>query len=373
MRKIIFDVKVNVLMCCLFLATTLSLNAQNLTVLNSNALSMTGPTLVSGTHTYNVVVPYFASDFTGTFTLNYGPYTCGAGYHKYITLNTGSGGYVSSSMNLNTVNIPGSIPVGINNYVMRVYCNTAPDLPSILRATLNIRINVSREAAPSVNLSFAPHCKYVAHSNPQIYSGYIGFYASGSYANAGRLYLRVSNSLNTCALEEKLTNFAFGATTATLSPAVSFYDCAASATYSIKLVYKATSITGNAIVQVVNSGDLGWTDYSWTKTFRTCMNVLEPIRDLAFKNVEAPEELGLTKRFSVYPNPTNSDLNIVPVEGREIRSAKIIDPSGWVYDSKAFRSAKGEQTISLGHLRPGIYLLEIETNEGTFTEKVVKN
>lgn len=378
MKKIIFDVRASLLMCCLFLATTVSLNAQNLSLGTTNALTISGPTLVGGTYTYNAVIPYFASELTGTFTLSYGPYTCGSGYYKYITLNTGAGGFVSNSTNLNTVNIPGTIPVGFNNYVMRVYCNTAAGLPSILRATLNIRINVSREVAPAVNLNFSPYCKYVAHSNPQIYSGYIGFNVTGNYSDASKLYLRVSNGLGSCPTADYKVTWLHNtnAATATINPTASFYDCQSSTAYTIKLVYKATSVSGTPIEVVINNGDIGWNNYSWTKTFRSCLNKLEPQPQdpiLVGKNANEIEAFGATKKYNVYPNPTNSDLNILPADGKEIRNAKIIDPSGLVYDSKAFRSAKGEQTISLGHLRPGIYLLEIETNEGTFIEKVVKN
>ncbi|WP_300486288.1 T9SS type A sorting domain-containing protein [Flavobacterium sp.] len=383
MKKIIFNVKSGALMCCMFLITALSSNAQTFTLGTTNALSMPAPTTAGSpvTYTYNVTIPYFANQLTGTFTVTQGttsvPYTCGATYFKELIVSNASG-YVNSTTNSNTVTIPGPMPVGINSYTVNVWCrNSAPDLPSILKTTYNIKVIVTREAAPSVNLSFAPYCKYTPNTNPPLYSGAIGFNVTGNYTNGSKLYLRVSNLLNTCGLDEKLTNFAFGAATATINPAVSFYDCVSSSTYTIKLVYKATSISGTPITQIVSSGSIGWTDYSWAKTFRTCLNKLEPQpQDPVFVQ-KATENMTVdtadSKKYNVYPNPTNSDLNIAPADGKEIRSAKVIDPSGFVYESRAFRNGKGEQSINLSHLKPGIYFVEIETNEGVFVEKVVKN
>ncbi|UUC45872.1 T9SS type A sorting domain-containing protein [Flavobacterium cerinum] len=384
MKKIIFKVQTTLVVCCLFLAATFSLNAQNLSLGTTNALSMSGPTVISGVHTYNIVIPYYETSLTGTFKLSYGttsnPFTCSSPYFRYITLNTGTGGYVSNSSNLNTVSIPGTIAVGTSDYVMRVYCaNSAPDLPSILRGTFYIKINVTKEVAPSVNLNFAPYCKVTPNTNPQQYNGYIGFNVTGNYANAGKLYLRVTNALGTCPyIDYKVTLLHnSGAATATISPTASFYDCATNTTYTIKLVYKGTTVSGNAIEQVVSTGQIGWNEYSWKKTFRNCLNVLEPVPvDPVFeRNITGNVTVDLveTKKINVYPNPTNNDLNILPAEGKEIRSVKVLDPNGLVYESKAFRSAKGEQTISLAHLRPGIYFLEIETNEGIAVEKVIKN
>lgn len=383
MKKIIFDVKTGVLMCCLFLFTALSANAQTFTLGTTNALSMPAPTTAGSpvTYTYNVTIPYFANQLTGTFTVTQGtvnvPFSCGATYYKELIVSNASG-YVNSTTNSNTVTIPGPMSVGINSYTVNVWCrNSAPDLPSIHRATYNIKVIVTREAAPAVNLSFAPYCKYLANTNPQQYSGYIGFNVTGNYTNGSKLYLRVSNLLNTCGLDEKLTNFAFGAATATINPAVSFYNCAAATTYTIQLVYKATSISGTPITQIVNSGEIGWTNYSWRKRITNCLNTQEPQpQDPVFGRMvkeNRAADVADAKKYSVYPNPTNSDINIAPADGKEIRSAKVIDPSGFVYETKAFRSGKGEQAISLGHLRPGIYFVEIETNEGVFVEKIVKN
>ncbi|UUC45873.1 T9SS type A sorting domain-containing protein [Flavobacterium cerinum] len=376
MKKTIFDVKAGVLMCCLFLIAAFSSNAQTLTLGTTNALGMTS-TSSGGTYTYNVTVPYFANDLTGTFNVTV-PYSCQANYTKKLYLSNAFGS-VNSSTGSNIITIPGPLLVGINSYTVTGYCEDGSSQPDPVITTFNIKVVVTRETAPSVSLSFSPYCKITPNSNPQLYSGYIGFNVTGNYVNAGKLYLRVTNALGTCPYADYKVTFLnnTGAATATINPTASFYDCASTTTYTIKLVYKTTSMSGTPITYIVSSGSIGWTDYSWTKTFKNCLNKLDPQpQDPVLVGRIANEDmadLAETKKFNVYPNPTNSDLNILPVEGKEIRSAKVIDPSGFVYESKAFGSAKGLQTVSLAHLRPGIYFVEIETNEGVFVEKVVKN
>ncbi len=383
MKKIIFNVKSGALMCCMFLLTAFSANAQTLSIGGTNALSVNVTSAGNpATYTYNVTIPYFANELTGTFTVTQGttnvPYTCGATYFKELIV-TNANGYVNSTTNSNTVTIPGPKPVGTSYYTVNAWCrNSAVDLPSIHKGTYNIRIVVTKETAPAVNLNFAPFCKYTPNTNPPQYSGFIGFNVTGNYANAGKLYLRVTNPLNTCPTADyKVTLLhGSGAATATIATA-NFYNCAANTTYTIQLVYKGTSTSGAAITYVVNSGEIGWTDYSWKKGFRNCLNLAEPQPQDPVLVGKATENMMLdtagSKKYNVYPNPTNSDLNITPADGKEIRSAKVIDPSGFVYESRAFRNGKGEQSINLSHLKPGIYFVEIETNEGVFVEKVVKN
>ncbi|THF51111.1 T9SS type A sorting domain-containing protein [Flavobacterium supellecticarium] len=379
MKKIIFEVKRAAIVCGLFLLTTLSVNGQTLTLGTTNALSMPAPTTSGSpvTYTYNVTIPYFANQLTGTFNIAV-PYSCPTNYTKKLFLSNALGA-VNSSSGSNIITIPGTLGVGVNSYTVTGYCEDGSSLPDPVITTFNIKIIVTRETAPSVSLSFAPYCKLTPNSNPPLYNGYIGFNVTGNYANAGKLYLRVTNALGTCPTADyKVTLLnASGAATATINPTASFYDCAAGTTYTIKLVYKTTSMSGTAISYVVNSGEIGWTDYSWTKTFRSCLNKLEPVPgDPVFgRNVaeDMTAELADVKKYNVYPNPTNSDLNIAPAEGKEIRSAKVIDPSGFVYETKAFRNGKGKQSINMSHLKPGIYFVEIETNEGVFVEKVVKN
>lgn len=387
MKKIIFNLKTRVAFCCLFLISAFAVNAQTLSLGTTNAVSVSGPTISGGAYNYNVVIPFYATDLTGTFSLTYAStYTCGQGYFKYITLNKSTGAFVANSSNSNSVSIvPGNMPVGTNSYVMRVYCaNGAPDLPSILKATLNINITVTKEAAPAVNLSFAPYCKYVAHSNPQVYSGYIGFNVSGNYANASKLYLRVTNTASACPTADYPLTYlnTSGSATATVGPGMSFYDCAANTAYTIQLVYKS-----GATVYIIPSGSYGWTNYTWTKTFKNCMNVLQPDPgpfEPAFGKTAATNEMAITDpndqnrtnkkgKYSLYPIPVTTTLSVLPVEDGKLVSIRVYDFNGIAQVSKVLDSKAGLQQLDVTALKPGIYFAQIETSEGVFVEKIVKN
>ncbi len=66
--------------------------------------------------------------------------------------------------------------------------------------------------------------------------------------------------------------------------------------------------------------------------------------------------------INIYPNPT-SDL--VKIDG-DIQSVSLLDFSGQtVLESN-------ETQLSLENLASGIYVLKINTDEGTFTEKIQK-
>lgn len=71
--------------------------------------------------------------------------------------------------------------------------------------------------------------------------------------------------------------------------------------------------------------------------------------------------------FSIYPNPVNSILNITNEDDFELKSVFIFDING----RKVL--ASNSKSIDVSNLGNGIYFAKIETENGTFTKKFIKN
>ena len=70
--------------------------------------------------------------------------------------------------------------------------------------------------------------------------------------------------------------------------------------------------------------------------------------------------------IQVYPNPTNSIITIDTE--MNIRSVRILDLTGKIITS----NSQSSKTINVTDLPSGIFFLEIETEEGSFTKKFIK-
>jgi len=83
------------------------------------------------------------------------------------------------------------------------------------------------------------------------------------------------------------------------------------------------------------------------------------------------ETLGITnineKTLQIYPNPTNGKIAIKGVEGLNIQSIEIINIVGTVVK----QIETGQKEIDMRLLPKGIYFLNIKTNLGLVTEKVM--
>ncbi len=88
--------------------------------------------------------------------------------------------------------------------------------------------------------------------------------------------------------------------------------------------------------------------------------VLTPI------NVVSVAENRTSSDITVYPNPTNGDVNII-LQNQNLVSTKIYNLIGEliqeVYTSE----------FSISNLPNGIYFLQIQTNNSTYTSKIIKN
>ncbi|GGG36974.1 T9SS type A sorting domain-containing protein [Bizionia arctica] len=80
--------------------------------------------------------------------------------------------------------------------------------------------------------------------------------------------------------------------------------------------------------------------------------------------VLSSDEFVLSK-FSLYPNPAINQVNIQFQEDLELKQVNIYNTLG------QFISTSKEKVINTTHLSPGMYLLEIETNQGKATKQLV--
>ena len=84
------------------------------------------------------------------------------------------------------------------------------------------------------------------------------------------------------------------------------------------------------------------------------------------KNVSLSTNQFYKSNIKVYPNPASDILNIESQE--EVNHIEIFDLLG-----KQILSFKGAKNIDVSGLQNGIYLLKINTEKGSLTEKFIKN
>jgi hypothetical protein len=78
----------------------------------------------------------------------------------------------------------------------------------------------------------------------------------------------------------------------------------------------------------------------------------------------------LAGSFSVYPNPTKDMLNISNSIGAEINSVTITDINGRTV--KQVTANGVESQINTADLNAGVYFVNINSNQGSLTKKIVK-
>jgi len=84
---------------------------------------------------------------------------------------------------------------------------------------------------------------------------------------------------------------------------------------------------------------------------------------------------GTNTKVSIYPNPTNSQLN-VDIESDQIAiyTVELINPQGMVVKHlQSIPTIKMTDNFNVEGLTPGIYLLRISTAKGSAVFKVIVN
>lgn len=96
----------------------------------------------------------------------------------------------------------------------------------------------------------------------------------------------------------------------------------------------------------------------------------KPYNSLSSKNVEVN-----SKYITVYPNPTNSKINVFGnIGNRDIKSIEIIDYSGkTMFQQSSFnKNDTMNLCIDVGNLASGLYFVKVSTTKEIFIKKIVK-
>lgn len=79
-----------------------------------------------------------------------------------------------------------------------------------------------------------------------------------------------------------------------------------------------------------------------------------------------------SSKFSVYPNPANNVVSITNSANIQISKVAITDINGRTVKSLTLNGVT-ESQINISDLNAGVYFMNIDTNEGTATKKMIKS
>lgn len=74
--------------------------------------------------------------------------------------------------------------------------------------------------------------------------------------------------------------------------------------------------------------------------------------------------------LTLYPNPVNETLNLQTNDGETILDVQVVNTVAQVVYKKSIGSKQTE--LNVGHLNPGVYLVQVRTSKGIITKKFVK-
>ncbi len=113
----------------------------------------------------------------------------------------------------------------------------------------------------------------------------------------------------------------------------------------------------------------GWTgDYVGTESSITITMDADKTLTATFDYIDGVTEETMDNRVMIFPNPTNDVINIVSEQNTIINNEVLYDAIG----KSIVEFNTNPQQISLKSFADGIYYLEIRTNQGVVTMKVVK-
>ena len=82
----------------------------------------------------------------------------------------------------------------------------------------------------------------------------------------------------------------------------------------------------------------------------------------------ASNDIDVEKKLSIHPNPTNSLINIYVNDTISIQSVSIYNSIGTL----VFETSSNLKKINIENFTHGVYLLKIDTNEGSIVKKIIK-
>lgn len=94
--------------------------------------------------------------------------------------------------------------------------------------------------------------------------------------------------------------------------------------------------------------------------------------DLSLTQESLGTETFAASRFTVFPNPTTSVLNISNKDNSSIQSISLTDVNGRVVKQSNFEKITAVQ-VNISDLETGVYMMKITSSEGTVSKKIIKN
>jgi len=128
--------------------------------------------------------------------------------------------------------------------------------------------------------------------------------------------------------------------------------------------------TYNVVMEMTEGGSNKLASYAIKKG--TTQQIITPANVAGFSNVTIKwtpastpiEDVQAEKLYNLYPNPTKAD---VFVNGHDIKEIQIFSLSGkYLFSTK-------ENTLKLGFLSNGVYIVSLITSKGLIVRKITKN
>lgn len=110
-----------------------------------------------------------------------------------------------------------------------------------------------------------------------------------------------------------------------------------------------------------------------TGSYRIGLHAISPVTGgaLVVYEVKADEALSTESfdnaGFMVYPNPATDKIRVNNTKGISIKSINVLDVNGRIMQSQA-----SDEMVNISELAPGIYIMNIAHEGGTFTKKIIK-
>ncbi|TYB74288.1 T9SS type A sorting domain-containing protein [Bizionia myxarmorum] len=337
---------------------------------NSNAVDKAISGSSNGINTYKTftfTIPFYSSTLNEINIKSNWPYGCNGDVMINVDgINSTYSGYQDTSLH-KWFKIS-NLSVGTTTYLVKTLCG--PNEVEVANSRHLIKVVVVKEADPVINLTLGAKC---AKDKNGKYTGYINLTAEGSYTNASKLYLKITTPASGCNYSPLYKMVHLGNSNApnnTVSNS-GFYNCSSNGIYKVELFYKSPSPSGNGVMEKINSGQFGWTDYSFNKWSKTCRNLViaEPVL-MHFKNAAPLEESPV-----VLTNPVKEELDLfLNSDTNTNYEVEIYDFSGISVKRASFKNvtSKSKNTINVQDLKKGIYVVSIKNGDSIIRKKMIK-
>lgn len=243
---------------------------------NTNAIAQNQYGTSNGVDTFKYFeykIPFHDTMLTGTISISSSSYCYSQGSPTNILSKIAVNG---STSNNNSFTFSSNLNEGIHYYTVNSVCTgNNPPSNQIICSTRLIAIKVIKEPNPTLTLNLSKFCK--TNKNSTLYNGFIGLNVVGSYTNANKLYLKVTNASLNQIDEVLLTNLSTDGTLPNNTVNSAFLDTNLVGNYTVSLIHKYLNIYNNQIQYTIPNNTYGWTNFNFSKNRNDCLNKSIPL------------------------------------------------------------------------------------------------